>query len=160
MIELTYTNQQLFNGKHTQFFMVEFKQTVSVMAGQTSDTIKLVMPPIPQSLSNYVCMLKQFSIKTESTKYEIFITDNIEDLPSNSNRPILRVANIDTYYNETNIDTFLDNETQGVPLMYLTIVNTDITNIINLSVRVVVEIFQQPIDGIGQSNFISFKIQS
>lgn len=149
MIDFLHSKHQLFNGKHTQYLMVEYDEIYGVIAGESSDTIRLVLPTIKSSLKNYVFNLTQFWIKTESQNFDVTLNDNLNNLPFELNQPNYRLIRIKGFYNDTNINTFFTNETRGTPVIYMTIDNNDITDILNIRVRVIIEIYQQPVDGIG-----------
>jgi len=149
MIDFQPTNHQLFNGKNTQYLLVEYHEVYGIVPSESSETIRLILPNIKNSFKNYVFNLVQFWIKTESEEYDVVLTDKIANLPENLDQPNYKLTRVNKFYNDTEINTYFDNEVRGVPVINMVVTNTDVNNILNIRVRVILEIFQQPVDGIG-----------
>lgn len=139
MIVLTHTNVQPILSKSQNVVIIEYVMTDTVAGGTTSDTISLRLPDI--RLIGLTYCPKLVSVKTicESNNYRIDLAESLNKLLNED--LVLQVTNIDKIYYETHMEIFCNTHNPNNEII-LSIINNDVVDITNTTIRLVYEVFQ------------------
>lgn len=139
MIVLTHTAMQPILSKSQNILIVEFDTAISIPGGTVSDVIALRFPNIRQIGLTYCPKISSVKVQTDSTAFDFRIAETIAK--NISENFVLEVVDINGLYYETGMDIFCDMNNTDHDLI-VTIDNTDIIDITNCYIRLVVEVFQ------------------
>lgn len=140
MIDLVHTAYQPVLSKSENFVILEYYQPSSIPAGVPSDTFGILLPNITGFGWTYCPSLSSVKIQTESTNFTLKIAE--DEAHFDNNDLILEVVEIDSLYYETNMNIFCKTVNYPDHKLVMQIINNDVTDILNVKLRLVFEIFQ------------------
>lgn len=139
MIVLTHTSVQPILSKSQNVVIIEYTLNELISGGTTSDDISLRLPDI--RLIGLTYCPKLVSVKTicESSNYSLNFAENLNKLLLED--VVLQVININQIYYETHMEIFCNTHNDNHEII-LSVVNNDVVDINNMSIRLVYEVFQ------------------